>query len=358
MNTDDIVDDATVPRADRAQEPRPPPRAADNSSAHGGPKKVQQPKPQSLGTRTTTSVILVSPRQKGNPVLDNIRSIGWEYSDIPADFVLGSTTCALFLSLKYHRLHPEYIYTRIKNLGGKYNLRIVLVMVDIENHEQPLKELSKTSIINNVTVILSWSAAEAGRYLELYKNFEHAAPTSIRGIQSSSYADQLVDFVTVPRSINKTDAISLVSTFGSIRTSINAQPEELAQIAGWGQKKIDQWNGNVHQPFRTETATKRGVIDAGGITPALSRDVSRVETGSPLFLSRETSTVGNANLAGETSAAMPIAVDHLGPEVDVDEEEAMLQHETPIVVPSVKRKAPEDDLSEGVATALARLRKT
>ena len=49
-------------------------------------------------------------------------------------------------------------------------------MVDIETHEESLKELSKTSLINNVTVILCWSALEAGRYLELYKTYEHAAP--------------------------------------------------------------------------------------------------------------------------------------------------------------------------------------
>jgi DNA excision repair protein ERCC-1 len=45
--------------------------------------------------------------------------------------VLGATTCALFLSLRYHRLHPEYIYNRIQKLGKEYNLRILLVMVDI-----------------------------------------------------------------------------------------------------------------------------------------------------------------------------------------------------------------------------------
>ena len=99
--------------------------------------------------------------------------------------MLGLTTCALFLSLKYHKLHPEYIYNRIKGLQGKYNLRIVLVMVDVQNHEESLKELSKTSLINNVTLILCWSAAEGGRYLELFKTYEHAAPTSIKQHQST-----------------------------------------------------------------------------------------------------------------------------------------------------------------------------
>ena len=43
-------------------------------------------------------------------------------------------------------------------------------MVDITNHEEALKELSKTSMINNLTLILCWSAQEAAGYLELFKS--------------------------------------------------------------------------------------------------------------------------------------------------------------------------------------------
>ena len=219
--------------------------------------RVQQPTPQALPSRSGPSSVLVSPRQKGNPVLNYIRALPWEYSDIPADYVLGTTTCALFLSLKYHRLHPEYIYSRIRALAGKYNLRIVLTMVDIQNHEEPLKELSKTSLINNVTIILCWSAQEAGRYLELYKTFEHAAPTSIRAHQSSGYSEKLVDFICSPRSINKTDAMGLVSNFGSIRMAVNARSEEIGLIAGWGQKKVQRWCSSVREPFRVQRTAKR-----------------------------------------------------------------------------------------------------
>jgi hypothetical protein len=34
-------------------------------------------------------------------------------------------------SLRYHRLHPEYIHTRIEKLGRSYNLRILLIMCDV-----------------------------------------------------------------------------------------------------------------------------------------------------------------------------------------------------------------------------------
>jgi len=51
--------------------------------------------------------------------------------ELMSDYVLGATTSSLFLSLRYHRLHPEYIYNRIQKLGKEYSLRILLVMVDI-----------------------------------------------------------------------------------------------------------------------------------------------------------------------------------------------------------------------------------
>ncbi|KAM5455615.1 ssDNA endonuclease and repair protein rad10 [Microsporum audouinii] len=214
--------------------------------------KVQQPKPQALPTRRGPSSILVSPRQKGNPILHHIRLTPWEYADIPADYMVGTTSCALFLSLKYHRLHPEYIYTRIKALGGKFRLRILLTMVDIPNHEDSLKELSKTCLVNNLTIILCWSAPEAAHYLELFKSSEHAQPTAIKSKQAQSYKDSLVEFVTAPRSINKSDAASLMSTFGTLRDAVNAPPEQISAVPGWGERKVKQWTNAVQEDFRTE----------------------------------------------------------------------------------------------------------
>ncbi|GAB7338751.1 hypothetical protein MBLNU457_5463t1 [Dothideomycetes sp. NU457] len=405
---DDIVDD--TPRAAFDQ----PPTSRSAPPSNGAPSKVVQPKPQALAKGASVSAILVSPRQKGNPILNNVRSVGWEYSDIPADFILGATTCALFLSLKYHRIHPEYIYSRIKALGNRYGLRILLVLVDIDNHESPLKELSKTSLINNVTVILCWSSAEGGRYLELYKNYEHAAPTSIKGIQSTTYSDQLVDFVTEPRGINKTDAVNLVSNFGSIRTAINARPEEIALIPGWGEKKVQRWCSAVREPFRARRAGRRGLMaeDSMGTpalsreptragedaTPALSRDASRAETDrdaavaarlgitEPLPFPSAPETTSNGTTDAEKRPDKRIADDYQAEEPGADEEEAfaeMMATEARMSKPkqttdpttnttntnqpsnnvistntASKRKNADDDLSEGVMAALSKLRKT
>ncbi|KAK0617261.1 restriction endonuclease type II-like protein [Immersiella caudata] len=249
------IQQPTPQRLDRA-----PPADAANASA----SKIVQPTPQALPTRSSGSSILVSPRQKGNPVLTCLKSVPWEYSDIPADYGLGLTTCALFLSLKYHRLHPEYIYTRIRNLQGKFNLRILLTMVDIPNHEDSLRELSKTSLVNNATVILCWSAAEAARYLELYKSYEHAGFAAIQGHQATGYAEKLVEFVTVPRAINKADAVALVGTFGSLRHAVNAEPEQVSIVGGWGERKVKAWCKVVEEPFRVKKAARRKGVGKRG----------------------------------------------------------------------------------------------
>jgi len=36
--------------------------------------------------------------KRGNPVLEGIHNVAWEYSDIPADFQVGQTAGILYLS--------------------------------------------------------------------------------------------------------------------------------------------------------------------------------------------------------------------------------------------------------------------
>ncbi|KAL8953635.1 MAG: hypothetical protein Q9222_000521 [Ikaeria aurantiellina] len=379
---DDFGDDADFAAAVAAVEKTNPPKAASGGSSN---TKVQQPTPQALPNRSGPSSILVSPRQKGNPILNNVRSLPWEYSDIPADFVIGATTCSLFLSLKYHRLHPEYIYNRIRNLGHKYNLRVLLTMVDIQNHEEPLKELSKTSMVNNLTLILCWSAQEAGRYLELYKSYEHASPTSIKAHQSTTYRDKLVEFVTTPRSINTTDATSLISAFGSIRAAVNARPEEIGMIPGWGEKKVQRWCSTVNEPFRVRKAAKRGIgLQRGESSIALPRQDSLFDD-TAVEVQRQES---DHNAPEAPAAVKPVAVperSHASATPDVErrppkrlaeevafwepgdddeaallaaaEEEEQITKTTTSNAKTDKAQQPEATLNAGMAAALAKLRR-
>ncbi|KAI1777428.1 restriction endonuclease type II-like protein [Hypoxylon cercidicola] len=356
------------PTPQRIQQPtpqrldKPPP----SSSSSTGPKIVQ-PTPQALPQRSSGSSILVSPRQKGNPVLASLRSVPWEYSDIPADYGLGLTTCALFLSLKYHRLHPEYVYTRIRNLQGKYNLRILLTMVDIPNHEDSLRELSKTSLINNVTVILCWSAAEAARYLELYKSYEHANFGAIKGQQATSYPEKLVEFVTVPRGINKADAISLVSAFGSLKNAINADPEQVAVIGGWGEKKVKRWCSVVEEPFRVQHAAKRRLVESESSTAVdkaipLSRVPLRDMPSLTASLSRDSATPQPRPRSTKPTErrVRDTATDEYDEEAAIaaaiEESKKTMAQEHAQASSSASKAREEEKLSDGIAAALAKLR--
>lgn len=362
----------------RSNGPRAAPsldRTNQNSASSSKPA-VTQPKPQALPKRTGPASIIVSPRQKGNPLLTYVKSLPWEYGDIPADYLLGTTACALFLSLKYHRLHPEYIYSRIRDLKGKYNLRILLCMVDIQNHEESLRELSKTSLINSLTIVLCWSAAEGGRYLELFKTYEHASATSIKQHQSTAYADRMVDFITTPRAINKTDAVMLVSQFGTIRTAVNAREEEVGAITGFGEKKVRAWCGSVREPFRVKRAGRRGVVSSSQTPAVLSRDATREEgSGRSRSQTPASRRASGALLPEGDAERRPRS--KLGEEVnragafDDDDEEALAEmmagraappeqaaEETRTEVPKKRRAAEDDSLSDGVMAALSKLRKS
>lgn len=302
--------------------------------------KVQQPKPQALPNRAAPSAILVSSRQKGNPILNHVKLVPWEYADIPADYVVGATTCALFLSLKYHRLHPEYIYSRIRLLAGKYNLRIVLVMVDIPNHEETLKELSKTSIVNNVTLILCWSAPEAAHYLELFKSSENAQPTAIRSQQAQSYRESVIEFITAPRSVNKSDAASLMSTFGSLQAAINAQPEQISAVPGWGEKKVRQWSSAVREDFRVES-TRRKVV------PIRDLSTGYVADPKPVVADSEDDDLGGNEVAAEE---ILLASSHKAHELETEPQASSEP-------PAKEKNQQEESMSEGIMDALAKLRK-
>ncbi|GFF25389.1 mating-type switching protein swi10 [Aspergillus lentulus] len=333
VDTDNADPDYGLP--ERSATPRAAGDTSSSATAQSTAPKVQQPKPQALASRTGPSAILVSTRQKGNPILNHIKLLPWEYADIPADYVVGATACALFLSLKYHRLHPEYIYSRIKALGGKYMLRIILVMVDIENHEDSLKELSKTSIINNYTLMLCWSAPEAAHYLELYKSSENAQPTAIRTQQAQSYKESLVEFVTTPKSINKSDAASLISTFGSLQNAINAQPEQISAVPGWGEKKVRQWTNAVREDFRVENAKK---------TKAPERNIEPEQRFSGLGTVSQT---GPVDMDDDDEAALYLS--EAGQRSRVEAKKGASEVDTP-------QLSNQEEISEGISAALARLR--
>ncbi|KAK2463225.1 hypothetical protein APHAL10511_004880 [Amanita phalloides] len=202
--------------------------------------------------------IIISPTQRRNPVLNFIRNVGTEYGEIPVDFQVGRTTGVLFLSLRYHRLHPEYIYSRIESLGRAYNLRILLILCDITDHREPIRELTKTCLINNITVIVAFSTEEVGHYLSIYKQFEHKPPDIIKERVEKDYDSLLRTSLTSISKVNKTDVETLRTSFGSFANIARTSPEQLQNLPGFGPVKVRNINNAFNNPIRTFTAGTLG----------------------------------------------------------------------------------------------------
>ncbi|SPP74378.1 DNA excision repair protein ERCC-1 [Drosophila guanche] len=194
--------------------------------------------------------VLVHSKQRGNPILKSIQSVPLEYrDDIVPDYVVGRTTCILFLSLKYHNLNPDYICQRLKALGKMYELRVLLVQVDTPEPHNALKSLTRISLLADLTMMLAWNAEEAGKMIETYKQFEKRSPDLIMERVDSNPHQKLVAALTNIKPVNKTDAVTLLQTFGNLGNVITASEERLSQVMGLGPRKAKKLYKTLQEPF-------------------------------------------------------------------------------------------------------------
>jgi DNA excision repair protein ERCC-1 len=174
------------------------------------------------------------------------------------DYIFNTTSCALFLSIKYHNLYPRYIYSRIAELGKDFTLRVLLVLVDCTDNAAVLLHLNKMAVQHDLTLILAWSPEEAARYLETYKALDGKDVSSIQKTKDPTHlADQVHDFLTTCKGINKTDAASILSQFGTMRSVMAATPDELALVTGIGPVKVKRLYDALHKPFSQKLARQR-----------------------------------------------------------------------------------------------------
>ncbi|AET41442.1 DNA repair protein RAD10 Ecym_8154 [Eremothecium cymbalariae DBVPG len=113
--------------------------------------------------------ILVSTTQTGNPLLKLLVNTNWRYvkssatDKIHYDYQVHGRN-VVFLSLKYHKLRPEYIGKKLQPFG-KSQGNILLCVVDVEDSEDILKELNKMTMFSGFTLLLAFSFEQAGKYL-------------------------------------------------------------------------------------------------------------------------------------------------------------------------------------------------
>lgn len=215
-------------------------------------KKNSEEVPQKVAAKKASgsNCLLVNPKQKGNPILKSVRNVPWEYDEIIPDYQMGITTCALFLSLRYHNLNPDYIHDRLKLLGKKYELRVLLVQVDIKDPHHALKNLTRVCILADLTLMLAWNADEAGKILETYKMYENKPADQIMERGENSPYLKLIQALTSIKPINKTDATILISKFKTFEGIINASEYQLGECPGFGERKAKKLYEVLHAKFK------------------------------------------------------------------------------------------------------------
>lgn len=178
-------------------------------------------------------------------------------SKMVPDYIMSPTTCALFLSIKYHQLYPRYIHRRIGELRTDFRLRILLVLVDIEDNANVLAYLNKLAVTHNLTLILAWSVTEAARYLETYKALDGKDASSIQKRESTNFQEQAADFLSACKPVNKTDSANLLNHFSTIQALAAASSDELALCEGLGPIKVKKLFEALHKPFSKFKARQR-----------------------------------------------------------------------------------------------------
>ena len=168
----------------------------------------------------------------------------------PINFVLCICTSAR--SLKYHLLHPTYLAGRCATIArgaagasssassapmAATRLRLILILVDVDDCEKILEDLTVFANAQAWTIILAWSNQEVGRYLETFKAYEKKSADVLKE-RLDSDAERFHDCFAQVRSINKSDINTLAASFGSFAGVCGASAESLALLPGLGPKKV------------------------------------------------------------------------------------------------------------------------
>lgn len=139
----------------------------DNRTSSYNSNAISQNKANVAATGKT---VLVNSTQRENPLLNQLKNTNWRYYKPPPGtkiyydyFIKGRSV--LFLTLTYHKLYSDYIDRRMKPLIKNDN-NILLFVVDDNNSEDPIKDLTKVCMSNGFTLLLAFNFEQAAKYIE------------------------------------------------------------------------------------------------------------------------------------------------------------------------------------------------
>lgn len=234
---------------------------------NGGSNRPRQKRSRTNNNVHSYTSVQVAQSQKGNPLLESplMKITPWSFNgQVLLDYYINATIQVLFLSLKYHKLRPEYVWRRIEKLKGGTSstdvdindeaLRVLLVVVDIDSPQDALRSLLVICLKNDLTLVIAWSFEEAGNYIAYLKLNEMARSkvvSSIQGTKKGDYNSHIVETLTTVRAVNKTDVANLLANCKSFKQVVLASTNEdgLKHIPGLGDRKVQNLRAVFSNPF-------------------------------------------------------------------------------------------------------------
>ncbi|GMT28278.1 hypothetical protein PFISCL1PPCAC_19575, partial [Pristionchus fissidentatus] len=208
-------------------------------------------------TRNTSAsgVVINRKRQQGNPLLQYIRVVRYEWGEVACDIEIDSTIGIVFLSLSYHKLHNQYIHTRLTGKNeNKYATKILLVVDNVTESKHSIRELSLLCFRMGWTFIVAKGIEEAAEYIESIKLAESKEPGAnkkkdLREDERGQLAEEAVRLVSGARGVTKSDAKRVLASFGSLRALADAKETDLALCQGIGPVRGPNLVNYLNTPF-------------------------------------------------------------------------------------------------------------
>ena len=100
--------------------------------------------------------------------------------------------------------------------------------------------------------------------IETYKTYESKPPDLIKEKGGSEPHEKVMEALTSVKSVNKTDAVTLLGTFLTLEAIVRASPEDLALCPGFGPNKAKKLHKVLHEHFRRGEVGGKAVEEVEG----------------------------------------------------------------------------------------------
>ena len=99
-------------------------------------------------------------------------------------------------------------------------------------------------------MILAWSPEEAARYLETFKMYEYKNADSLKEPVSSDLLTQATEFLSSIKPVNKTDSLTLLTKFSSLRKISESSASDFSSCTGFGPQKCRKLESVFTRDFK------------------------------------------------------------------------------------------------------------